>query len=142
MIEYSEYKSLVDILAKSENHENTYQEVMNKETNVLDTVNNVVNYYKDIDIKEKQFVNMNISYVVYRFFNVWGELFKDLVNGDMKNVNLMDIFTKDDRLIYIGAMLVLISVFLYYIEITKSIDIKQVPMTIPITMPINMPISK
>ncbi len=136
MIEYSEYKSLVDILEKSDNHENTYQEVMKKETNVLDTINNVVNYYKDIDIKEKQFVNMNISYVVYRFFNVWGDIFKELVNTDVNKLNLLEVFTKDDRLIYIGVLFIMISIFLYYIEISKSSSKLPIPTSIPLSLPI------
>ncbi len=138
MIEYSEYKSLVDILEKSENHENTYQEVMTKEPKVLDTINNVVNYYRDVDIKEKQFVNMNISYIVYRFFNVWSEIFKELVNTDPKKLDFLEIFTKDDRLIYIGVMLILISVFMYYVDITKAVKpAKQIQQnfSIPLTIP-------
>lgn len=138
MIEYSEYKSLVDILEKSDNHENTYQEVMNKETNVLKTINNVVNYYRDVDIKERQFVNMNISYVVYRFFNIWGDIFKELVNTDPKKLSLLDVFTKDDRLIYIGVMLILISIFLYYIDISRSHvseAIKPQSFSIPLMVP-------
>lgn len=137
MIEYSEYKSLVDILEKSDNHENTYQEVMDKETNVLKTINNVVNYYRDVDIKEKQFVNMNISYIVYRFLNIWGDIFKELVNIDSSKMNLFEIFTKDDRLIYIGVMLILLSIFLYYIDISRALPKQMTPQSfsIPLMIP-------
>ena len=50
MLEYSEYKSLMDILDRS-NTENSYQDLMKKEEKVLDTVNNVIKHYKDTDIK-------------------------------------------------------------------------------------------
>ena len=121
MIEYSEYKSLVDVIEKSQNHENTYEEVMKKEEKVLDTMNRVIKYYRDVDIKEQQFVNMPISKVVYRFFNVWIEMFNELMDANnTKRVDFLSVFTKDDRLVYIGVFLVLLSVFLFYVEITRN----------------------
>lgn len=115
MLNYSDYKSFVDTLDQS-NHDNTYQELIGKEDKVLDTVNSVVKYYKDKDVKEKQFINLPVAYVVQRFFEVWSDIFYDLVN----HKHIMDIVTKDDRLIYIGAMMILLSIFLYYVEITRS----------------------
>ena len=52
MLEYSDYKSLVNTLEQS-NHDNTYQELINKEDKVLDTVNRVIKNYRDEDVKEK-----------------------------------------------------------------------------------------
>lgn len=122
MLEYSEYKSLVDIIEKSQNHENTYEEVMKKEEKVLDTMNRVIKYYRDVDIKENQFVNIPVSKAVYRFFNVWLDIYNDLMDANTtKGVDIVSVFTKDDRLVYIGVMLVLLSVFLYYVEITRSV---------------------
>ena len=117
MLEYSDYKSLVNTLEQS-NHDNTYQELINKEDKVLDTVNRVIKNYRDEDVKEKEFINHTISQVVYKFFNIWIEIFNDLLNSNGKDI--FDIFSKDDRLVYIGIMFIFISIFLYYIEISKS----------------------
>ena len=117
MLEYSDYKSLVNTLEQS-NHDNTYQELINKEDKVLDTVNRVIKNYRDEDVIEKEFINHTISQVVYKFFNIWIEIFNDLLNSNGKDI--FDIFSKDDRLVYIGIMFIFISIFLYYIEISKS----------------------
>lgn len=115
MIEYSEYKSFVDTLQRS-NHDSTYSEVMSKENKVLDTMNQVIKHYRDETLNEKQFTNMPLAFVVYRFFNVWTEIYHDIVD---RNVNVTSAFTKDDRLVYIGIMCILLSIMLYYVEITR-----------------------
>jgi len=53
----------------------------------------------------------------------WLNNHKNINNNDLLNSNgtyIFDIFTKDDRLVYIGVMFIIMSVFLYYIEISKS----------------------
>jgi hypothetical protein len=117
MLEYSDYKSLIDTLEQS-NQDNTYQILMNKEDKVLDTMNRVIKYYKDEDAKEKEFINYTISQVVYKFFNVWIEIFNEIINKNGSNI--IEILIKDDRLIYIGVMFIFISIILYYVEISRS----------------------
>jgi len=120
MIEYSEYKSLVDTLQES-NMDTTYQEVMKKEAKVLDTINTVVKYYRDADIKENQFVNLPVHYVIFRFLNVWLEIYKDMVQGNVKTFDkFVGIFAKDDRLIYVGCMCILISALLFFVNTTSN----------------------
>jgi hypothetical protein len=122
MIEYSEYKSLVDILKES-NQDNTYQDVMKKEEKVLDTINSVVKYYKDTDVKEQQFVNQPMQYVLFRFGNVWLDIYNDIINQRVDTLQKMfRIFTKDDRLVYIGLMCIVISVLLYFVDNTSNVD--------------------
>lgn len=116
-LEYSDYKSLINTLEQS-NHDNTYQEMIGKEEKVLDTMNNVIKYYRDADVKEYEFINLSITQAVYRFFNIWIEIFNELI--DRKNSEkIQTILMKDDRLVYIGIMLIIISICIYYSEITK-----------------------
>lgn len=122
MLEYSEYKTLVDILEKSGNHETTYQDVMKKEDKVLDTLNNVTKYYRDDKTRETQFVNMPVHFVIFRFFNVWLDIYNELINTNFKTIReFTKIFTKEDRLIYIGIFFVLISFFIYFVDSTKNL---------------------
>lgn len=117
MLEYSEYKSLVDVLEQS-NHDNTYQELVGKEEKVLDTVNRAIKYYRDERTKETELVNTPLSLLVYRFFNVWKEIFDDLIESGWK-ADLISILNKKDRLVFIGMMCVIASILLYYVEITR-----------------------
>ena len=118
MLEYSEYKNLIDTLEQS-NHENTYQEVMQKESKTLDTINRAIKVYKDDKVEHKQFINAPISAVVFRFFNVWNELIKDLVTHGNNIQEVVAIFNKEDRLVYIGITLIFLSILFYYVEITR-----------------------
>jgi hypothetical protein len=115
MLEYSDYKSLVNTLEQS-NQDNTYEDVMKKEVKTLDTMNKVINYYRDSDAKEFEFINNTISQVVYKFFNIWIDMFNDIMN----NKNFIETISKDDHLVYIGITCIFISIFLYYVEISKS----------------------
>jgi hypothetical protein len=110
---YSEYKDILDI-ASSNNVENTYEELMKKESKVLDTVNNVVKYYRDEDIKNGEFINQGIASIITRYFDVYTEIINDFTNPKKKS--LMQIVNKDDRPIYIGLTLIIIALFLFFIE--------------------------
>lgn len=123
MLEYSEYKNLVDIL-QSSNQETTYQEVMSKETKVLDTLNSVIKNYRDDTVNTRQFINTPFAMIVNRFFNIWIDIFSEIgnikYNDSMVIKNVTNVFIKEDRLIYIGIFLILISFIMYYIDITNS----------------------
>lgn len=108
-LEYSDYNDLVDILEKS-NADNTYEILMKKEEKVLDTVNNVVKYYNDNEIKQTQLINMPLSYIIQQFFNTWININKELY--ETKKFSL-EIFTKEDRLFYIGITFIIISLLLF-----------------------------
>jgi hypothetical protein len=115
MLQYSEYKSLVEILEKS-NNDGIYQELMDKEEKVLDTVNKVIQVYKDDDIRKlkyKNFLDYSIHEAIFKFFNVWVEMFKEIVAHE----NILDVIQKEDRLIYIGMMLIILSFCFYFTSI-------------------------
>lgn len=112
-ISYSEYTSLVDILEKSSDQ--TYEELMQKEKNVLSTVNNVVNHIQDRQAKSEQFVYSNISDIVKDFFLMWPNLLEDL--SKVKNTpQLMDALNKQHRIIYIGMFFIICAFVIFLIE--------------------------
>lgn len=117
MLDYSEYKALVDILDKSELDE-TYKELMKKEDKVLDTVNSVVNHYKERKQAKKQFINMSIYEIYNLFFLEWPLFIMDLYKVK-KLDDFIVVVSKGNRLIYIGVMLVLISFILFFVENSK-----------------------
>lgn len=117
-IEYSEYKEVLDVL-KRDDVENSYQDLMKHETKTLETVNNVVKYYRDIELADGQLINQSVHTVFMRFFEVWNQILEDL----MKVKSLTDfvaIFTKEDRLIFVGITLILFSTFLIFIQSSKQ----------------------
>ena len=113
MLQYSEYKSLVNLLEKSNDYDGTYQELMGKEEKVLDTVNKVIQVYKDDDIRKlkyKNFLDYSIHEAIFKFFFVWIDMFRELVAQE----NIFNVIQKEDRLTYIGMMLILLSFCFYF----------------------------
>jgi hypothetical protein len=112
-----EYSKLVDLLKKSDNRE-IYEELMKKEENVLDTINRVVNYSNEKEVKSKEFLNMSLDEIIHKFF--WNI---KLIFGELLSVKTVQDFSKivykDDRRIYIGLLLVIISIFLFFVIISK-----------------------
>lgn len=118
-ITYSEYSSLVDILENSENpSENTYGSLMEKEKNVLATVNHVVNSIKDKDIQSRQFVDLSVSDIAQNFFLEWPKMIKDLLESKSKS-ELYQTLTKQHRTIYWGVLFITIGLFLFFIDSTS-----------------------
>ncbi len=116
-LNYSEYKSLVNLI-ESEDIYNKYENLMKKEEKVLDTVNHVIKNIKTKESEEKQIIHMSL-YQIYN--NMFLEIPK-IINELYKINNIDDIITiltKNNRLIYLGIILVLISIFLFFIEISK-----------------------
>lgn len=117
MLEYSEYKDVVDILSRT-NHENSYSDLMKKETKVLDTVNTVVKSYKDRQISDKELINRPVAENISRFWLDMNLMIKELL--DLKGTSsIPTILTKGDRVIYIGLILISFSIILFFVEISK-----------------------
>ena len=115
-LEYSDYNSLVDVLEKS-SADDTYQLLMNKEEKVLDTVNNVIKYYNDNEIKQGSFINMPLIYIVREFFHTWMEMGSEVISSNDVKRDIFKIVKKEGRVFYIGIMCILISLMMFIIYI-------------------------
>ena len=73
--------------------------------------------------ENKNIYNMSINSLFSKLSTVSMELLEDLtifINQKNKNINnFFIIFTKDDRLIYVGMLLILLAMSLWFIDITK-----------------------
>lgn len=114
-IEYGEYKEILDI-AQRTNVEDSYQDLMEKEKKVLDTVNKVVKYHRDENIKSEEFVNQDMTTIITRFFDVWKDIIDDYTAVDGPTKSIMEIFTHGDRPIYVGISLIIIALILFFVE--------------------------
>tara|TARA_Y200000002_G_C22516279_1_gene593571 strand:+ start:251 stop:658 length:408 start_codon:yes stop_codon:yes gene_type:complete len=73
--------------------------------------------------ENKNIYNMSINSLFTKLSVVSMELLEDLtifINQKNKNINnFFIIFTKDDRLIYVGILFILLAMSLWFIDITK-----------------------
>lgn len=116
---YMEYRKMIKLLESGENDKTeVYQKLMDKEQNVLDVVNRVAQK----DQKEKQaskiVLNESILDLVMLFSNTWKNIFRELFI-EQRFHDAVSILYTDDRKIYVGIMLVLISFILFFIDISK-----------------------
>ena len=120
MLEYaelSEFADVVDILKRSD-HENTYQDLMNKEDKVLDTVNKVVKEYRDKNIKESEFINRPLVENASRFWLDMNLMAKELF--DVKEVSdIKKVLTKGERVIYLGILVIAAAVIFFFVDISS-----------------------
>lgn len=73
----------------------------------------------------KRVYNLSLKTLFQNFFTVWTNIVNEtteLVYDSSRNKNWNNyivILTKDDRIIYVGIMLIIISIFSYFIFLTK-----------------------
>jgi hypothetical protein len=107
------YKELLNLLNKSD-PKDVYEELIKKEDKILDTINRVVNYSNEKELKDSEFMNKTITQHIYGLFwtikGIMGEFYRIKTFQDAKQI-----FTKDDRIIYIGILLLCIAFFLFFV---------------------------
>jgi predicted RNase H-like HicB family nuclease len=117
MLEYTEYKDLAQILSRSD-VSNTYQDLMQKETQVLETVNAVVKNYEENNPSKPTVFQMS---VVDLFSNCVREInatFRDVVGLQKMSLDsVIHVLVRGERMVYLGLLLVLISVALVFVVI-------------------------
>lgn len=113
-IEYGEVKDILEI-ATRKNVENSYQDLMAKETTVLETVNDVVKYYRDKDMKDGEFINQSLSVIAERFVQVWVEIINGIASASSFR-DVVEVFGKKDHPIFVGITMVIVALFLFLIE--------------------------
>lgn len=117
MLEYSEYKDVLEILSRT-NHDSSYTDIMKKEGKALDTVNAVVKSYRDEEIKNIEFINRGITENISRFWLDINLLSKELF--DIKNISdIPKILTKGERVIYFGFVCIALAFIFFFVEISK-----------------------
>lgn len=126
MYPLKEYSDLVNLIEKDQaSREDLYQELINKERDVLDVISRVATQ-RDVDKQHKSlFINITISEAIARFANVWSMIFTETIDlAYSKRVptskDFHAIFLQGDRKIYIGVMMILISLLIFFISITQQ----------------------
>jgi hypothetical protein len=69
--------------------------------------------------EDSKFYNKSLSELVYNFTGVMMELIHEIPKAYEDNELNYKILTKNDRSIYVGMFFVLLSIFLYFINLTK-----------------------
>ncbi len=98
-----------------------YDELKNKEKEYYDTINRVIDYKLKEEEKNIYFKYTNIQNFIINIFITLNIIFKELMDVNISKTNYNDIlkiFTKDHRLIYIGVILILLSFIILLIDVS------------------------
>lgn len=111
-----EYNDILNLLASDKSGKNeVYQQLLSKETNVLDTINRVANTKQKMDFQSTLFYNMSLIHLIAVFGNTWKNIFQELVIERRFKETLL-ILTMGERKIHLGIMIVILSIFLFLID--------------------------
>ena len=104
--------------------ENDYENIMiSRQYNKLYQISNDENKKRKKEYDNKKFYNLSFSQLgtnlSVTFMDMLNEFTVYTKDEDQDINDLFIIFTKDSRLIYIGLILILISILLYFVDISK-----------------------
>ncbi len=99
-----------------------YQEqaVMHEEQH-LKNISEKTNTLNEITIEDNLFINLSLKEIMSNMSATIITIINELLDPKLKKTlaNLITIFFKDDRMIYLGLFVVFIGLGLYIIDITK-----------------------
>ena len=131
----TEEKGFMDIRSDNE------QVLSVEEKKIIERLNNFASKTQKDALKDIKFFNMSLKELFDKFILTWREIINEIIHlytnyPRLKNniyanqywwkniksifLKLFDIFTKNDRLIYVGFMLIIISFFMYFLLISSK----------------------
>jgi hypothetical protein len=122
------YNELRDLVT-SPNNKDVYTEIMNKENYVLGTINKIADNENKKNNTYKKIYNLTLREILVNLLKVIVDIINEisiiLIDPVNKNGTIMTTImklrktlTKTDRLIYVGLFFIIISILIYFIDIT------------------------
>lgn len=114
----TEYKQLLQQLDKHKiSKDDVYAELMAKENNALSKLSGVASEELDNSLNDMVFYNMPLLDLVVIIINNWSNMFTEFIIHQ-KFGNWKQIFWDNDRKLYLGVLIVLISFLLFFMSIS------------------------
>lgn len=117
MLESREYKEFIDMLESGQAYEkDVYQDILSKEKVYLEEVNKIMQAKKSM--QQQYFTQLSIGEHYFMFVDCLRKIFKESLL--ISHVSELPwIFLFGERKIYIGILLVILSIFLFFINISN-----------------------
>jgi len=77
------------------------------------------NIIQQEEYENNKFMNLSLNEIAYKFTNTMAELIDEIPKAYVQDNLNLEIFTKDDRLIYVGIFFILLGFFLYFINVSS-----------------------
>lgn len=113
---YQDYSELMkDIEETNENKETIYESIMKKEDNRINLLNRLMDH-KQTSSEQNTFMNMSLTELFEKTVKIWWEIYGDIVYKSVTDP--IALFWKGDRKIFIGILLVIIAIVLFFVNIS------------------------
>ena len=113
---YIDYRNLLKSLKDTNNVDDIYQQLMEKEQSRVDLINRVVENDNNNIFKDTMFYNQSIVSIAMNFAAVWKEIFREFMVDKREIATWPRIFYEGQRKIYTGIMVLLIALLLFFIQ--------------------------
>lgn len=118
---YLDYDFLQQSLTELETNENTrgniYEQIMQKEENAINLMHRIAEQKSNEKNTESNILNQSIRDMARNTIIQWMSMYNDIIQT--KNYDIVHVFYNQERKIYTGILLVLISVVLFFVEISE-----------------------
>lgn len=111
---YSDYKELINNL-ENDTVGDVYQQLMEKEQKRIDLINHVVDQKNGHVWSNTILYNQTLLEVAMNFAATWKLIFKEMY-VERRFDRWFDIFYEGDRKIYVGLMIVVIALFMFFVS--------------------------
>lgn len=116
----NDLQNYTDLLRLLENNEtdkrDVYNKLLEKEEKVLDIMSRVSTQEQQKNMFQNMFLNLSLYDIMARFAFTWQNIFTETVI-DHRFDELPFILFQNDRKLYVGIMIVFISIFLYFVTL-------------------------
>jgi len=106
-------------ILETKDEQNMYQDLMDKEKAVLGSVNGIINSIRDRNQEEKQFIHMSLYEITILIFTEIPKMMQELLLLDSLE-GVPDLLTKNHRILIISVLMILISLFLFFIQVNTG----------------------
>ena len=112
-----EYKEIMDIIHRRDRSGDgeRYNALMSKERRVLDTVDRVVNDARLQQVRRRSFLDMSLVQIILRTAEVLHDMYLEAFAVRSLD-DLTAIFARPERRVYIGLVIVVIALFLGFLQ--------------------------
>jgi hypothetical protein len=113
--EFMEYNDFNNLLQSSK-PQHLYEELINKEDRLLQTINRVVDYSNRKDLEAKEFLHTPVKDVAKGFMSSMLDLYEGMFKVKTPE-QLAALFIDADRIIYFGILIIIFSAILFFLNI-------------------------
>jgi len=114
---YQDYEDLLQDLQNDQTGASTvYEKIMEKEENRINLINRIIDHKLKEKIQTRILVNSTVSDVFRQTVSTWWAIYNDILHRKLTDPIVL--FWAEERKLFTGVFIVMISLVLFFVDIT------------------------